>query len=142
VTPSGEQLQETPLEPAADVHAEGVRQAGGEGGLGRQLTSVPVVPTSLRVAEPSSGEPHAAQRLEDTRDELDRLSRAYDDALRRGLRARERADIAAAFDEGDSLQWRIMSLLRRARELEHQLAAVASAERHELALAGAPDNAA
>ena len=140
---SGEQLQATTLEPTADVQAEGVRPGGGEGGRGRQLTSVPGLPTSLRVAEPSNGEPHAAQRLEDTRAELDRLSRAYDDALRRGLRARERADIAAAFDEG-----RLAPVAHqrhhapRARSWSTQLARSRLLSVHELARVGASNNAA
>jgi len=79
---------------------------------------------SVRLAEPSrgDGEPSVGQRLELARAELGRLDREYTTAVRDGLRARERAEIAAAFDRGDALQGRMLSALHRARRLERELA--------------------
>lgn len=88
----------------------------------------------VRLAEPprSDGDGSAAQRLERARRELERLDHEYLAAVRDGLRARERAEIAAAFDRGDALQGRILSTLHRARQLERELAGARTAEIHEL----------
>ena len=78
----------------------------------------------VRLAEPprADREDSVAERLERARDELERLDREYLAAVRDGVRARERAEIAAAFDRGDALQGRMLSTLHRARELERELA--------------------
>lgn len=102
----------------------------------------------LRIAEsPQDGGTSA--RLAEARAELARLHHEYHTALRDGLRARERAEIAAAFDNSDALRRRILATLRRAHELERELAEPATAEIHELParasrdeLAAAPDDAA
>jgi len=105
----------------------------------------------LADAEPPRGdeEGSVAQRLERARDELERLDREYATAVRDGLRARERAEIAAAFDRGDALPGRMLSTLHPARQLERKLAGAGPAEIRELPspasaaeLTAAPDEAA
>jgi hypothetical protein len=61
------------------------------------------------------------QRLERARYELERLDLEYRAAVRDGLHARERAEIAAAFDRGDAIQGRMLSILHRTRALEREL---------------------
>ena len=132
--------------PAGAEPGAGTRpgRAGGE----RDPHGVTRLRAPLRIAEsPQDG--GASARLAAARAELARLHRDYHAALRDGLRARERAEIAAAFDESDALQRRILATLRRAHELERELAEPATAEIHELPapagrgdLAAAPDDAA
>jgi hypothetical protein len=132
--------------PAGAEPGAGTRpvRAGGE----RDPHSVTRLRAQLRIAEsPQDG--GASARLPETRAELARHERDYQDALRDGLRARERAEIAAAFDNSDALQRRILASLRRAHELQRELAEPATAEIHELPapagrdeLAAAPDDAA
>jgi hypothetical protein len=128
--------------PAGAEPGAGTRpgRAGGE----RDPHSVTRLRAQLRIAEsPQDG--GASARLPETRAELARHERDYQDALR----ARERAEIAAAFDNSDALPRRILATLRRAHELERELAEPATAEIHELPapagrdeLAAAPDDAA
>jgi hypothetical protein len=132
--------------PAGAEPGAGTRpgRAGGE----RDPHSVTRLRAPLRIAEsPEAG--GASARLAAARAELARLHRDYHAALRDGLRARERAEIAAAFDNSDAHRRRILSALRRVRELERELAGPATAEIHELPapagrgdLAAAPDDAA
>jgi hypothetical protein len=135
-----------PADPAGAEPGAGTRpgRAGGE----RDPHGVTRLRPPLRIAEsPQDG--GASARLAETRAELARLHRDYHAALRDGLRARERAEIAAAFDNSDAHRRRILSALRRVRELERELAGPATAEIHELPapaarddLAAAPDDAA
>jgi hypothetical protein len=128
--------------PAGAEPGAGTRpgRAGGE----RDPHSVTRLRAQLRIAEsPQDG--GASARLPETRAELARHERDYQDALR----ARERAEIAPALDNSDALPRRIPAALRRAHELERELAEPATAEIHELPapagrdeLAAAPDDAA
>ena len=52
-------------------------------------------------------------------------------AVRRGLRARDQADIAAGFDKADAIQRQMLNTLHQTGELERALAR-ASAEVHQL----------
>jgi hypothetical protein len=132
--------------PAGAEPGAGTRpgRAGGE----RDPHGVTRLRPPLRLAEsPQDG--GASARLAETRAELARLHRDYDAALRAGLRARDRAEIAAAFDRSDALRRRILATPRRALELERELAETATAEIHELPrsagrdeLAAAPDDVA
>ena len=132
--------------PAGAEPGAGTRpgRAGGE----RDPHGVTRLRAPLRLAEPPQ-DGGASARLAETRAELARLHRDYHAALWDGPRARDRAEIAAAFDESDALQRRILATLRRAHELERELAEPATAEIHELPapagrgdLAAAPDDAA
>ena len=88
-------------------------------------------PAPLHLAEPPRDE-NAADRVVRARGELARLGREYQEAVADTRRARERADIAAAFDRSDDLQRRTLAAARRLRELERELAQTAEAEVHEL----------
>jgi hypothetical protein len=77
------------------------------------LRDVTPVDPPLRLAERTSDEAAASKRLEAAR-EIDRLERAYEAALSRGMSAALRADIAAAFDEADTLQHRLLKVDRAA----------------------------
>jgi hypothetical protein len=132
--------------PAGAEPGAGTRpgRAGGE----RDPHGVTRLRPPLRLAEsPQDG--GASARLAETRAELARLHRDYNAALRDGLRASERAEIAAALDGSDALQRRILATPRRVRDLERELAETATAETDELPapagrdqLAAAPDDAA
>jgi hypothetical protein len=91
---------------------------------GRKPTGAPAPRPPVRLAEPprSDVEGSVEERLERARRELERLDREYLTAVGDGVRARERAEIAAAFDRGDALQGRMLSTLHRARQLERELA--------------------
>ena len=80
--------------------------------VGRLRDVTPLDPP-LGFAEPSSDEAAANTRLEAAR-EIDRLERAYEAALLRGMSAALRDDIDAAFDEADTLQQRLLKVDRAA----------------------------
>jgi hypothetical protein len=100
------------------------------------LRDVTTPHSPLRVAEPLSGEAAARKRLVAARAELDYLEGAYDAALRRGMSAHDRGDIAAAFDEADALQRRLLQTVHRTRKLERELTQLSTAT--VLAHAAAP----
>jgi hypothetical protein len=136
-----------PADPSPAGAEPGAGTRPGRAGGQRDPHNVTRLRPPLRIAEsPQDG--GASARLAETHAELARLHRDYHTALRDGLRARERAEIAAAFDNSDALQRRILATLRRAHELERELAEPATAEIHELPapagrgeLAAAPDDA-
>ena len=108
--------------PLTQVAAGRARQGDAVGGRHPNGATAPRPP--VRLAEPprADREGSVAERLERARDELERLDREYLAAVLDGVRARERAEIAAAFDRGDALQGRMLSTLHRARQLERELA--------------------
>lgn len=124
-------------------------QGDAAGGRYSNGTTAPRPPVRLAELPHGDGEASVAQRLDRARDELERLDREYATAVRDGLRARERAEIAAAFDRGDALQWRMLTTLHRVRQLERELGGEGPAEIREvparpspLALSADPDEAA
>jgi hypothetical protein len=96
----------------------------GDADGGRNPNGAPAPRPPVRLAEPSrSGvEGSVEERLERARGDLERLDREYLTAVGDGVRAREPAEIAAAFDRGDALQGRMLSTLHRTRQLERELA--------------------
>ena len=102
------------------------------GGRHPNGATAPCPPVRLAELPQGDGEASVAQRLEGARNELERLDREYATAVRDGLRARERAEIAAAFDHGDALQGRMLTILHRVRQLEREVAGAGHAEIREL----------
>lgn len=137
-----------PADPSPVGAEPGAGTQPGRAGGARDPHGVTRLCPPLRIAEsPQDGGTSA--RLAETRAELECLERDYRHALRQGLRARDRAEIAGAFDKSDAHQRRILATLRRVRDLERELAGPATAEIHELPaptargeLAAAPDDAA
>jgi hypothetical protein len=124
--------------PLTQVAAGRAWQGDADGGRNPNGATAPRPP--VRLAEPprGDGEGSVAQRLERARRELERLDREYLTAVREGLRAREHAEISAAFDRGDALQGRMLSTVHRARQLERELAGAVPAEVRELATPASP----
>ncbi len=108
--------------PLTQVAAGRAWQGDAVGGQHSKGATAPRPPVRLAEPPPADREDSVAERLERARDELERLDREYLAAVRDGVRARERAEIAAAFDRGDALQGRMLSALHRARKLERELA--------------------
>lgn len=102
-----------------------------------RANGVPPLRSPLRLTEPSRSAA-GDQRLRDLRDELERLDRAYRHALRCARDIHDPDAIAAAFDESDALQRRVLSGQHRRRQLEDELAhAAASDEVHQPPLGAA-----
>lgn len=93
-----------------------------------RLRDVTPLDPPLRFAEPSSDEAAASARLEAAR-EIDRLERAYEAALLRAMSADLRGDIAAAFDEADTLQQCLLKVDRAALGPELNALKIAAASR-------------
>ena len=102
-------------------------RAGGESQTGRSGFALRCASPAPRTNATGSDQ----RRLDELRTALLRLGGDYDVAVRRGLRARDQADIAAGFDKADAIQRQMLNTLHQTGELERALAR-ASAEVHQL----------